>query len=100
MRDYLAEVFSMLGPGGDRFASPEAWTDLEAELGTELPEDYKAVVDAYAPMQINGHLYLKHPATERLAPRLSANWRTSPDRAVRSAEGPDDGLRLNVSSIV
>ncbi|SDT83439.1 SMI1 / KNR4 family (SUKH-1) [Streptomyces sp. TLI_053] len=65
MRDYLAEVFAMLGPGDDRFASPEAWADLEAELRTKLPEDYKAVIDAYAPMQINGHLILKHPATER-----------------------------------
>ncbi|MGF1427511.1 SMI1/KNR4 family protein [Kitasatospora sp. LaBMicrA B282] len=65
MRDYLAEDFAMLGPGGDRFASPAAWTELEAELGTELPEDYKRVVDAYAPIQINGHLTLKHPATER-----------------------------------
>ncbi|MEV7595786.1 SMI1/KNR4 family protein [Kitasatospora sp. NPDC089797] len=65
MRDYLADVLAMLGPGGARFASPQAWADLEAELDTRLPEDYKAVIDAYAPIQINGHLSLKHPATER-----------------------------------
>lgn len=65
MRDYLGDVFTMLGPGERRFADPAAWAELEAEIGTELPEDYKAVVDAYAPMQINGHLYLSHPATER-----------------------------------
>ncbi|MEU6972103.1 SMI1/KNR4 family protein [Kitasatospora aureofaciens] len=65
MRDYLADVFAMLGPGEQRFASPSAWAELEAEIGTHFPEDYKTVVDAYAPMQINGHLYLSHPATER-----------------------------------
>ncbi|GAA2810822.1 hypothetical protein GCM10010441_39320 [Kitasatospora paracochleata] len=65
MRDYLAEVLVMLGPGGQSFADPEAWVRLEAELGTELPEDYKAIVDAYAPIRINEHLTLLHPATER-----------------------------------
>ncbi|MFB8237576.1 SMI1/KNR4 family protein [Kitasatospora purpeofusca] len=55
----------MLGPGERRFARADAWTALEAEIGTEFPEDYKAVVDAYAPIQINGHLHLSHPATER-----------------------------------
>lgn len=65
MRDYLAEVFAMLGPGEQRFTSPSAWAELEAEIGTDFPDDYRAVIDAYAPMQINGHLYLSHPATER-----------------------------------
>jgi hypothetical protein len=65
VRDYLAEVFGMLGPGEQRFASSDAWAGLEAELGTGLPDDYKAIVDTYAPVHINGHLSLKHPATER-----------------------------------
>ncbi|MFB7621025.1 SMI1/KNR4 family protein [Kitasatospora sp. NPDC056181] len=65
MRDYLAGVFAMLGPGEQRYASASAWAGLEAEIGIAFPEDYKAVVDAYAPIQINGHLFLSHPATER-----------------------------------
>ncbi|MFD9687751.1 SMI1/KNR4 family protein [Kitasatospora sp. NPDC059088] len=65
MRDYLSDVFAMLGPGGQHFADPGAWTELEAEIGAEFPGDYKAIVDAYAPVQINEHLYLSHPATER-----------------------------------
>ncbi|MGY0466640.1 SMI1/KNR4 family protein [Kitasatospora sp. cg17-2] len=65
MRDWLAEVLSMLGPGERRFAAADAWAALEAEIGIEFPRDYKAVVDAYAPVQINGHLSLAHPATER-----------------------------------
>ncbi|MFH8387736.1 Imm7 family immunity protein [Kitasatospora sp. NPDC018058] len=46
-------------------ASPGAWAGLEAEVGIEFPEGCKAVVDTYTPMQINGHLCLRHPATER-----------------------------------
>ncbi|MDX3760172.1 hypothetical protein ACWDBO_26455 [Streptomyces mirabilis] len=53
----------MLGPGEERFAKPAAWLRLEEELGRELPTDYKQIVDAYAPVQINGHLTLSHPAS-------------------------------------
>lgn len=62
--DYLAAVMAMVGPAQNRYADPAAWERLHAELGIELPADYRAVVDAYAPAQLNGHLYLHHPATE------------------------------------
>ncbi|WP_406359536.1 SMI1/KNR4 family protein [Streptomyces sp. NBC_00715] len=65
MTDYLAAVLEMLGPAQNRYADPVAWERLHAELGIELPSDYRALVDAFAPIQINGHLYLTHPATER-----------------------------------
>jgi hypothetical protein len=65
MTDYLAAVLEMLGPAQNRYADPAAWDRLHAELGIELPPDYRALVDAFAPIQINGHLYLSHPATER-----------------------------------
>lgn len=56
---------AMLGPARNRCAEPSAWARLHAELGIQLPPDCRAVVDAYAPVQLNGHLYLTHPATER-----------------------------------
>jgi hypothetical protein len=65
MTDYLRAALDMIGPPENRYADPAAWARLEAELGTELPADYKTVVDAYAPIQINVHLYLSHPATPR-----------------------------------
>lgn len=65
MTDYLQAVFAMLGPGEERFADPAAWLSLEEELGRQLPTDYKQIVDAYGPVQINGHLCLSHPASER-----------------------------------
>ncbi|MFE2488275.1 SMI1/KNR4 family protein [Streptomyces mirabilis] len=65
MTDYLAAAMAMLGPAQNRYADPAAWDRLHAELGIQLPPDYRALVDAFAPIQINGHLYLSHPATER-----------------------------------
>ncbi|MFD8050166.1 SMI1/KNR4 family protein [Streptomyces chartreusis] len=65
MTDYLAAAMEMLGPAQNRYADPTAWERLHAELGIQLPADYRVLVDAFAPIQINGHLYLSHPATER-----------------------------------
>ncbi|MFE9173318.1 SMI1/KNR4 family protein [Streptomyces kebangsaanensis] len=39
--------------------------DLERCLGARLPADYKTIVDHYGPVQLNGHLFLSHPATDR-----------------------------------
>jgi hypothetical protein len=55
----------MLGDPPMRYRDPDAWRKLENELGTDLPADYKEIVDAYAPLHLNRHLYLSHPATER-----------------------------------
>ncbi|MFK0173926.1 SMI1/KNR4 family protein [Streptomyces sp. NPDC090306] len=65
MTDYLAAVMEILGPAPSRYADPAAWDSLHAELGIQLPPDYRVLVDAFAPVQINWHLYLHHPATER-----------------------------------
>jgi hypothetical protein len=80
MKDaHLGRVLEMLGEPSWRYRGPEAWHKLENELGVSLPADFKEIVDAYAPVQINGHLYLNHPATERwnLAERIrrtSRSW--------------------------
>ncbi|MGW4202200.1 SMI1/KNR4 family protein [Streptomyces sp. NPDC004726] len=67
MTDYLQAVFDMLGPAESRYDDAAAWPRLERQIGRSLPEDYKAIVDAYAPVQLNGHLYLaSHPACARL----------------------------------
>ncbi|MET9894091.1 SMI1/KNR4 family protein [Streptomyces sp. NPDC006465] len=63
--DYLDRVLRMLGEPSQRYRDPQAWLRLEEDLGVPLPADYKVIVDAYAPVHINGHLDLTHPATER-----------------------------------
>ncbi|MFI2739188.1 SMI1/KNR4 family protein [Streptomyces sp. NPDC018711] len=63
--EFLDRVLAMLGDPPQEHADPAAWLRLEAELGFSLPEDYKVIVDAYAPVKLNHHLYLDHPATDR-----------------------------------
>jgi hypothetical protein len=65
MTDYLAAAIAMLGPAQNRYADPGAWDRLHEQIGVCLPSDYRVLVDAYGPVQLNGHLYLHHPATER-----------------------------------
>ncbi|MEU1035489.1 SMI1/KNR4 family protein [Streptomyces mirabilis] len=65
MIDYLPAVMAMLGQAQNRYADPSAWNRLHAELGIRLPNDYQTIVDAYAPIELNCHLSLHHPATGR-----------------------------------
>ncbi|QDN54534.1 MULTISPECIES: SMI1/KNR4 family protein [unclassified Streptomyces] len=65
MIDYLPAVMAMLGQAQNRYADPSAWNRLHAELGIRLPNDYQTLVDAYAPIELNCHLSLHHPATGR-----------------------------------
>ncbi|MFG2648978.1 SMI1/KNR4 family protein [Streptomyces sp. NPDC048436] len=62
--DYLGRVHGMLGASPKRYEGAAAWHTLEDDLGVSLPADFKELVDDYAPIQINGHLWLHHPATE------------------------------------
>ncbi|MFH8804861.1 SMI1/KNR4 family protein [Streptomyces sp. NPDC017936] len=55
----------MLGPARDVPLPGGAWEDLENGLGVQLPDDYERVLSAYAPVQLNVHLCLKHPSTPR-----------------------------------
>ncbi|MER5199825.1 SMI1/KNR4 family protein [Streptomyces sp. NPDC002755] len=63
--NYLARVLDMLGGPKVRDRNSLAWRDLEGELRVNLPGDYKEIIEGYAPVLLNGHLSLKHPATER-----------------------------------
>ncbi|WP_432128382.1 SMI1/KNR4 family protein [Streptomyces sp. bgisy082] len=64
MSDHRRAVAALLGEPRDVFAGHCAWRGIEEDLGVPLPQDYKQLVDAYAPVRINGHLYLEHPANE------------------------------------
>ncbi len=62
----LREVLDVLGdPPSRHVRSNDAWRNLENDLGFALPDDYKTIIDTYAPVHLYGHLYLHHPATER-----------------------------------
>lgn len=66
--DYLSAVLAMLGPAENRYADPSAWGRAQEELGVDLPADFKTLVDAYAPIEINGHLS-PPPGHRALEPR-------------------------------
>ncbi|MFJ3159920.1 SMI1/KNR4 family protein [Streptomyces kanasensis] len=57
----LAEITALLGEPRFGWSDPAPWTELERELGVALPADFRDV-DAYGSIEINGQLYLRHPA--------------------------------------
>ncbi|BFO16615.1 hypothetical protein SHKM778_30030 [Streptomyces sp. KM77-8] len=63
--DYMTRLSAVLGEAPMRYFSVVAWSELEHALGVSFPADYKEIVDGYAPVEINGHLHLMHPATRR-----------------------------------
>ncbi|GAA1916604.1 hypothetical protein GCM10009716_27220 [Streptomyces sodiiphilus] len=62
---FLSRVLEMLGPASGAGEDVYAWERLESELGFGFPEDYRKIIDSYAPVMLNHHLYLHHPATSR-----------------------------------
>ncbi|MFD9326657.1 SMI1/KNR4 family protein [Streptomyces sp. NPDC060065] len=64
-RNFTDSVTEMLGSARNVPAAAGAWDALERDLGFRLPADYKKIIDCYAPVQLNGHLFLNHPATSR-----------------------------------
>lgn len=90
-RGYLQQVLEMLGKPTARSQDPAAWGALEVDLDASLPGDFKTIVDSYAPVQVNGHLYLSHPATKRwnLGEWISSTAKTWSE--VEWGEGEPDG---------
>ncbi|MFG2978218.1 SMI1/KNR4 family protein [Streptomyces sp. NPDC048331] len=64
INDYHQAVVGLLGKPMHVFANHVAWQPIEESIGTSLPQDYKDLIDAYAPVQVNGHLRLEHPVNE------------------------------------
>jgi hypothetical protein len=63
--DHLAAVFALLGePRRAHGDSTAAWKRLEAGCDVAIPDDYKEIVEAYAPVLVNWHLSLQHPSED------------------------------------
>ncbi|MFC0601326.1 SMI1/KNR4 family protein [Streptomyces palmae] len=58
----LPEIAALLGEPRFNWSDPTPWVELERELGIGFPADFREIVDAYGSIEINGQLYLKHPA--------------------------------------
>ncbi|MFF4837051.1 SMI1/KNR4 family protein [Streptomyces sp. NPDC001315] len=64
-RNFNNSLLGILGPTNSAPPPTAAWDELERGLGVQLPDDYKEIVVGYGPVQLNGHLYLSHPSTDR-----------------------------------
>lgn len=62
----LPEITALLGAPRFNWSDPAPWTDLERELGTAFPADFREIVDAYGSVMVNKQLYLTHPASHLL----------------------------------
>ncbi|MFF4826465.1 SMI1/KNR4 family protein [Streptomyces sp. NPDC001312] len=62
----LSEITALLGEPRFNWSDPAPWIELEQELGIEFPADFREIVNAYGSIEINGQLYLKHPASHLL----------------------------------
>ncbi|MFD7286773.1 SMI1/KNR4 family protein [Streptomyces sp. NPDC057539] len=62
----LSEIRTLLGEPRFNWVDPAPWIELERELGIEFPADFREIVNAYGSIEINGQLYLKHPASHLL----------------------------------
>ncbi|MFF3555033.1 SMI1/KNR4 family protein [Streptomyces tsukubensis] len=63
--DHLAKVLAMLGEPITEPAPAADWQRAETAAGAALPEDYRIIVDRYAPVRLNHHLYLPRPGRAR-----------------------------------
>lgn len=58
----LSEIHALLGEPRFNWSDGAPWIEMEREFGVEFPADFREIVNAYGSIQINGQLYLKHPA--------------------------------------
>ncbi|WP_329128115.1 SMI1/KNR4 family protein [Streptomyces sp. NBC_01465] len=58
----LPDIKALLGEPRFNWSDPAPWIELEEELGITFPADFREIVDAYGSVEINGQLYLNHPA--------------------------------------
>lgn len=62
----LSEIIALLGEPRFNWPDPAPWIELEWDIGAEFPADFREIVNAYGSIEINGQLYLKHPASHLL----------------------------------
>ncbi|MEU9207577.1 SMI1/KNR4 family protein [Streptomyces sp. NPDC048415] len=62
----LSEIQALLGEPRFNWSDPVPWIEMEQEFGIDFPADFREIVNAYGSIQINGQLYLEHPASHLL----------------------------------
>jgi hypothetical protein len=57
----MEELAALLGEPPERQPSPDDWAEVESYVGSSLPSDYKAFMDAYGTGVISEELVVFHP---------------------------------------
>lgn len=58
----MLELFRLSAPpAGIRALDPSVWGEVEAQLGTSLPSDYRALVDAYGLVGVDDEVWIFQP---------------------------------------
>ncbi|WP_406737148.1 hypothetical protein OG365_00245 [Streptomyces sp. NBC_00853] len=57
----LDELRALLGESAHWQSSPDDWTEVEQHVGSALPSDFKAFLNAYGTGVISGELVVFHP---------------------------------------
>lgn len=83
----LDDLVALFGPPPARESSPEDWAEVEDYVGSALPRDFKAFLDAYGTGVICGELVVFHP---RGSSPLLARMRKIHDSFGRSWRGDPD----------
>ncbi|MFF5922065.1 SMI1/KNR4 family protein [Streptomyces flavochromogenes] len=58
----VGDLVQLFGPPPVRESSPDDWAEVESYIGSALPRDFKAFLDAYGTGVISGELVVFHPS--------------------------------------
>lgn len=85
----LHELQTLLGEPGRGRSEPDDWNEVEQHVGSALPGDFKAFLDAYGSGVISGELVVFHPRGS--SPLLERMLKTHKHFTERRGKSPDRG---------
>lgn len=86
----LQELRALLGEPARRQCSPDDWNEVERYVGSALPGDFKAFLDAYGSGVISGELVVFHPGgSSPLLERMLKTHERFTERRDRSLDRGD-----------
>ncbi|MGW6857255.1 hypothetical protein [Streptomyces xanthophaeus] len=81
----LDELLALLGKPANRQSRPDDWTEVEQYVGSALPSDFKAFLNAYGSGVISGELAVFHPCgTSPLLERMHKTHKAFAERRDRA----------------
>lgn len=87
----LDELQALIGEPAGRQPNHDDWNEVEQYLGSALPRDFKAFIDAYGTGSISGELVVFHPCgSSPLLERMRRTHRTFAEDRARALNAGED----------